>query len=77
MKGKHDEDVQNENNSINIKSHEVYVPSSILTEEIKSEVSLLLGILILPAPFLTIFLIASHSLHEEWCLLGCYAVWLL
>lgn len=38
VKVENEMDVQNENNSIDIKSHEVYV-SSILIEEIKSEVS--------------------------------------
>jgi hypothetical protein len=64
MKVENDADVQSENSSIDIKSHEEYVSSSILIEEIKSEVSLVLGVFIRLAPFLTHFLSASHSQYD-------------
>jgi hypothetical protein len=44
MKVENDVDVQSEENSSDIKIHEVYVPSSFPIEEIKSEVSLVLGV---------------------------------
>jgi hypothetical protein len=62
VKDENDVDVQSENNSIDIKSHDVYVSSSsVPTEEIKSEVSLVSGVFILLAPFFTIFFNARHS----------------
>jgi hypothetical protein len=44
MKVENDMDVQSEENSSDIKIHEVYIPSSFPIEEIKSEVGLVLGL---------------------------------
>lgn len=52
MKVENDVDVQNEENSSDIKIHEVYVPSSFPIEEIKSEVSLVLGVFYISCSFL-------------------------
>jgi hypothetical protein len=59
MKVENDVDIESEENCSNIKSHEVYVPSLLPVEEIKSEVSLVLGVFIVLVPFLTHLFSAS------------------